>query len=243
MVTIASASLRSPPRPASSRARSSAASAASSATDSRSSWAAAPQSCSCPAQATNQLLILGSPPTPNSEYFPSPAAGICGPPTRTAAGSRSALRYSPARRTPSGPGSSGPVPPTTRPVAVSSQQSAPVSRPISRSMASRPAPSATADSRSLRRPSTLVMAATRSPFRRRPTSSVTAAKEVSAGTASTAMPCWPHARITSGFTSPRASPAPSTPAPARARARANRSASAGSRHQIMPVRTRSPGVR
>ena len=87
------------------------------------------------------------------------------------------------------------------------------------------------------------MAVARSPFRRRPTSSVTAANEVSAGTASRVIPCLPQAWISSGFTSPSASPAPSTAAPARASAPTNRSASSGSRHQIMPVSTRSPGVR
>jgi hypothetical protein len=188
-------------------------------------------------------VILGSPPTANSEYLQSPAAGICGALTLTVAGSPSACRYSLASRRASGPGRDGPVPPTTRPVAVSSQHSAPISWPLSRNIASRPAPSATADSSSLRRPRTLVMAVARSPLSRRPTSSVTAANEVSAGTASRVTPCRPQAWITSGFTSPSASPAPSTPAPAWARARTNRSASPGSRHQIMPVSTRSPRVR
>ena len=233
MDTIASASLRSPLRPASSRARSRATSATSSATDSRSSCG---QSCSRPAQARNQLVILGSPPTPNSEYWP--ASGVC-----VAPGRRSALRYSQASRTGSDPASVAPVPAATRPVPVSSQQSGPRSRPIRRKMASSPAPSATADSSSLRRPSTRVMAEARSPLSRRPTSSVTAANEVSGGTASRVMPCRAQAWITSGGTSPTASPAPSAMAPALTREVTKRSASAGSRYQIRPVSTRSPGVR
>ncbi len=236
MVTIASASLPSPVRAAFSLARSSATSAASSATDSRSSCG---QSCSLPAQARNQPVILGSPPTPNSEYFPAPS-----PATLTsAAGIRSALRYSHASRSASGRGSDGPVPPMTRPSPVSSQHSAPSSRLISRNIASRPAPSATADSSSRRRPRTRVISVARSPLSRRPTSSVTAANEVSAGTASNGRPCRPHAWSTSSGTLPSASPAPSAATPARARADTNRSASPGLRHQIRPVSTRSPWVR
>ena len=236
MVTIASASLRSPVRAASSLARSSATSAASSATDSRSSCG---QSCSRPAQTRNQLVILGSPPTPNSVYFPAPDPVAL---TSAGAGSRSALRYSHASRSASGSGRAA-VPPTTRPSPVSSQHSTPSSRPIRRNIASSPAPSATAESSSLRRPRTRVIAVARSPLSRCPTSSVTAANEVSAGTASKAMPYRPHAWITSAGTWPRASPAPSAATPALTRADTNRSASPGSRHHIRPVSTRSPGVR
>ena len=237
MVTIASASLRSPVRAASSLARSSATSAASSATDSRSSCG---QSCSRPTQARNQLVILGSPPTPNSVYFPAPAPGVL---TSVGAGSRSALRYSHASRIANGPGRDAPVPPATRPSPVSSQHSTPSSRPIMRNIASSPAPSATAERSSLRRPRTRVIAVARSPLSRLPTSSVTVANEVSGGTASKVMPCRPHAWITSGGTWPRASPAPSATTPALTRADTKRSASPGSRHQIRPVSTRSPGVR
>ena len=185
-------------------------------------------------------MILGSPPTPNSVYVPVPAAGTL---TSAAAGIRSALRYSHASRSASGLGSDGPVPPMTRPSPVSSQHSAPSSRLISRNIASRPAPSATADSSNLRRPRTRVISVARSPLSRRPTSSVTAANEVSAGTASSGRPCRPHAWSTSSGTLPSASPAPSAATPARARADTNRSASPGVRHQIRPVSTRSPCAR
>ena len=43
------------------------------------------------------------------------------------------------------------------------------------------------------------MAVARSPLRRRPTSSVTAANEVSAGTASRTIPCLAHASISAGW--------------------------------------------
>ena len=87
------------------------------------------------------------------------------------------------------------VPP--RSLAASSQHSGPSSRPIRRKIASSPAPSATADSSSLRRPSTRVMAVARSPLSRRPTSSVTAANEVSAGTAISAVPPGRRTRVIS----------------------------------------------
>ena len=148
-------------------------------------------------------MILGSPPTPNSVYFPAPAPGAL---TSLGAGSRSALRYSHASRHASGTGRDAPVPPTTRPSPVSSQHSTPSSRPIRRNIAFSPAPSAAAESSSLRRPRTLVIAVARSPPSRCPTSSVTAANEVSGGTASRVMPCRPHAWITSAGTWPRASP-------------------------------------
>ena len=69
-------------------------------------------------------MIRGSPPTPNSEYSLVPPGRAV---TSVTAGSRSALRYPQASSSASGLGRDTPVPPTTRPIPVSSQHSAPIS--------------------------------------------------------------------------------------------------------------------
>ena len=155
------------------------------------------------------------------------------------------LEVLPGQADPERPGQDRPVPPTTRPVAVSSQQSAPVSRPISRSMASTAGP---------RPPRTAGACAARAPWSwprpgRRSGGGAdllghggegSLGRHREHGDAVLAARAGLHSGLhltesLPGAEHPGPRPGPG-PGP-------HRTASAGSRHQIMPVRTRSPGVR
>ena len=161
----------------------------------------------------------------------------------TRAGSRVAVRNSRASR-PAVAAGSAPVPATTRPVAVSTQQRTPRSVATAGSRSVSRAPAAIAATRPRCRPSS----ATRSPARRAhsdwSTVAMMSANDTCTGTSNSGTPCRRQAATRSTGTEPvRASPAPSAATPARASAVTNTSESAGRRCHISPVSTRSPEAR